>query len=236
MQSSVTYTLTDNVENLQLVGGDIDGFGNELDNVVTGSQGNNFLDGGAGTDVVSGGGGNDILAGTGFDTLVGGEGDDSYGVVATTTTIVELAGEGSDAVFSSVDYVLGDNIEVLIMQLGATSGTGNELNNQIYGSTADNILNGGDGQDFLEGGGGNDVFVFAKGELDFDYISSSFDGNGAGLGDSLQFTGYGAGATITQVAGNATGSVYEVTDGVGPAEQLIILGTYVLDTEDVTFL
>ena len=51
IQSSVTYTASNNVENLTLTGSDnINGTGNSLDNTLTGNSGNNVLDGGSGTD------------------------------------------------------------------------------------------------------------------------------------------------------------------------------------------
>jgi Ca2+-binding RTX toxin-like protein len=60
VQSTVTYTLTANVERLSLQGSNaIDGSGNAMANVMAGNSANNTLDGREGNDILSGGGGND---------------------------------------------------------------------------------------------------------------------------------------------------------------------------------
>lgn len=57
--SSVSYTLSDNVQNLTLTGtADMSATGNYLDNIITGSAGNDTLYGGAGHDTLIGGAGN----------------------------------------------------------------------------------------------------------------------------------------------------------------------------------
>jgi Ca2+-binding RTX toxin-like protein len=64
--SSVSYTLTEWVERLQLTGSAaIDGTGNELANWLTGNAAANRLTGLAGGDRLEGGAGNDVLAGGG---------------------------------------------------------------------------------------------------------------------------------------------------------------------------
>ena len=71
-QSSVTYRMAANVEDLLLTGrGAINGFGNGLANVMTGNAGANTLSGGGGNDRLSGGGGADLLVGgAGADIFV----------------------------------------------------------------------------------------------------------------------------------------------------------------------
>jgi Ca2+-binding RTX toxin-like protein len=60
IESSVSYTLSDNVENLALTGtAAINGTGNGLNNAIVGNSANNVLTGGAGTDTLMGGAGND---------------------------------------------------------------------------------------------------------------------------------------------------------------------------------
>ena len=80
VMASISYMLTANVENLTLTGATaINGYGNSLDNVLTGNAGANYLDGGAGNDSLIGGAGNDTLTGgAGNDTLDGGAGADFF--------------------------------------------------------------------------------------------------------------------------------------------------------------
>ena len=108
VQSSISYTLGANVENLLLTGtAAINATGNTLDNVLTGNTGNNVLSGGAGNDTLIGGAGN--------DTMIGGSGNDIYVVDAAGDVVTELAAEGTDTVQSSVSYTLGANVENLTL-------------------------------------------------------------------------------------------------------------------------
>ncbi|MFM6269093.1 MAG: calcium-binding protein, partial [Dolichospermum sp.] len=160
VNASISYTLTNHVENLTLTGsGNINGTGNSLNNTLTGNSGNNTLTGNAGNDTLNGG--------DGIDTLIGGLGNDVYVVDTTTDTITENANEGTDAVQSSVtfDLTVFPNIENLTLTgTTAINGTGNAGNNTIIGNSGNNTLNGGGGRDILTGGVGSDIFVFRFGQ------------------------------------------------------------------------
>lgn len=76
VNSSVTYTLPVNVENLTLTGASpINGTGNGLINTITGNAANNQLNGGAGNDTINGG--------IGIDSLTGGIGNDIFRFTTT---------------------------------------------------------------------------------------------------------------------------------------------------------
>ncbi|MGE8189998.1 M10 family metallopeptidase C-terminal domain-containing protein, partial [Pseudomonas sp. NPDC086278] len=142
--SYVDYSLGANVENLTLIGANINGTGNNLNNTLKGSAGNNILDGGAGADFMVGDTGNDTY-------IVDNVGD----VVSETST---LASE-IDTVQSSVTFTLGANLENLTLTGSANlNGTGNNLNNTLIGNAGNNVLFGGAGADFMAGGAGEDLY------------------------------------------------------------------------------
>ena len=145
--SSIDWALSGNFENLTLIGSaNVNARGNSLSNLLIGNNGNNVLNGNGG-----------------IDTMIGGLGNDTYIVDNSIDIVNEKQNSGFDWVRSSVNWILGDNLENLILTGGGNlSGTGNALNNQIEGNGGDNILDGGQGRDGLRGKGGADIFRFSN--------------------------------------------------------------------------
>lgn len=177
VKSSITYSLPLNVENLELTGlTDLNGTGNDSNNLILGNSGNNLLDGKNGADTLQGGTGDDtLIGGGGVDVLNGGDGSDTYKVGSNEDKIIETARDGDeDVVESTVSYSLGDNLEVLtLVGPAALSGTGNKLDNVIegsevgnalYGEAGDDSILGYDGADTIDGGAGNDTIDGGKGQ------------------------------------------------------------------------
>ena len=159
ISSSVSYTLSDNVEDLILTGTDsINGYGNDLNNVITGNLADNIIDGGAGA-----------------DTMIGGDGNETYYVDNIGDVVTEVVDEGIDLVSSSINYTLGDNVENLTLTgTDSLTGTGNELDNVITGNSGDNTLTGGEGDDTLIGGEGADSLIGWTGD-DVYYVDDASD-------------------------------------------------------------
>ena len=155
VQSSISYTLGANLENLMLVdpstgSGQVNGTGNALDNVLTGSSAANVLS--------------------------GGEGNDTY-VIGTGDTVVELAGEGTDRVQTGVNMTLGANVENLTLTGSASLiGTGNELDNVLQAEGSISILAGGDGNDtYMVGPNGDDDILVETASGGIDTVIAGHD-------------------------------------------------------------
>ncbi|WP_294171690.1 calcium-binding protein, partial [uncultured Sphingomonas sp.] len=101
-------------------------------------------------------------------------------------------GEGRDQVRSSVSFVLGGNLEELLLTgSAAAAGTGNGLGNVLRGNAAANALDGLDGADELHGNDGNDSLdggtgddrLFGGGGNDTLFGNAGYDRMYGGTGD-----------------------------------------------------
>jgi Ca2+-binding RTX toxin-like protein len=189
--------------------------GDGTSNLIYGHLGDDTLSGGAGDDVLNGGGGR--------DSMTGGTGHDTYVVDIAADQVVENAGEGTDQVQSSVDYILGANLENLqLTGIGDINGTGNTLANIIVGNEGNNILNGGGGKDAMEGGKGDDSYIVDSAD---DVVTEKEDeGNDtiiASIGFDITALANIENVTLTGSAAIATGNAQaNVLIGTGGANTL----------------
>jgi Ca2+-binding RTX toxin-like protein len=224
VDSLISYTLGNNLENLTLLSNAANGTGNSLNNFIRGNSIANRLLGLTGNDTLDGGSGN--------DTLDGGDGNDTYYIDSTGDVILETSATSIESIVSTFTYTLGRNFEHLTLAgINAINGTGNNLNNMVTGNEAANQLDGGTGNDTLIGGLGNDTyFVESLGDViqetstivtEIDTVISTFTytlgsnlenltltGSSAlnGVGNSLNnaITGNGAANSLSGGDGNDT--------------------------------
>jgi Ca2+-binding RTX toxin-like protein len=205
IRSTVSYSLVDtdgaggnggNVENLELVGSDINGTGNGLDNIIYAGDGNNVIDGGGGNDTVS------------------------Y-AWATAPVQINLAivgaqgtgGSGSDTLIS-IEYLEGSAFADSLG--GSTDLTANLLSglagsDSFYGLSGNDTVMGGEGGDYINAGGVGNM-VIDGGEvldlwfgLDMNYVS--YAQASAGIVANLSgITGVGSTGSGTVIKGNAGGT------------------------------
>jgi Ca2+-binding RTX toxin-like protein len=163
VQSFIDYTLEANVENLVLFAGR-KGFGNDLNNVITGSggadtiqsgKGNDTLLGNASNDGISGGDGNDVIeGGIGADSLEGGAGNDLF--LYRLENIIDLIPLGGDFIS---DFEVGkDKIDLLDLFSDFDVGSSDPVGAgflQLLVSGADTLVR------FDSNGGGNSFVTLA---------------------------------------------------------------------------
>jgi Ca2+-binding RTX toxin-like protein len=179
-------------------------FGTNLDDTLTGTDGNDTIYGKAGKDTLSGLGGNDRLygnkgndtltGGSGNDFLFGGGGDDTiYGdtLFGNETGNDRLyGGAGNDLLFGGYgnDKIYGDE--------GNDSLNGYYGNDRLYGGSGDDNLAGSWGNDVVNGGSGNDYIDGAGGRRPSDTFN--FTSSGAGRdGQGIAYAGSNDYALIT---------------------------------------
>ncbi|WP_022685541.1 M10 family metallopeptidase C-terminal domain-containing protein [Sphingomonas phyllosphaerae] len=210
VETAVGWTMGIGIENVRVLNdARVTIVGNYLNNVMRagagsvifdGGLGNDTLTGGAARDNLSGGGGDDrIDGGAGMDVMTGGAGDDLYVVDANGDLVVEAANGGTDTVRSGTDYTLTANVENLYLIGAARTGTGNTLDNGLYGTAGNDTLSGLAGNDVLKGWAGDDrLFGGAGGDTLY----------GAEGNDRLD-----GGAGADRMQGDGGDDIYFVDDG-----------------------
>ncbi len=150
IQSSVTYTLPVEVENLTLTGTTaINGTGNGLANKINGNSAANILKGAIGNDLLVGNGGADQLlgghgndsfnGGAGNDTLTGGLGADKF--IYNTNAAFTISAVGVDSI---TDFIMaqGDKIvldKTTFPKISSVAGTGFSINSEFAKVTTDTL-------------------------------------------------------------------------------------------------
>jgi serralysin len=212
VQSSASYVLGVNIENLTLLGIAANGTGNALNNNIIGNASTNILTGGAGNDTLSGNDGNDYLyAGTGNDSLNGGNGNDVLRGGAGADRLDGGIGNDYASYYDSLNSTLTVNLLNALLNTGDALGdtfvniewlqgssiannnlTGNAGNNNLYSYNGSDTLNGGSGNDLLSAGAGNDSLQGGAGN------DTLYGGVG---NDRFQFSGGLIATTVTALLG-----------------------------------
>jgi len=150
IETSVDYTMPENVETLVAVGG--------LGLRLTVGTGSGRMDG---------------SRNAAADTLVGGASDDGYTVDALDVVIESADGGQQDTSYGSTSYTMADNVEIgRLLDTVAGGITGNASANWLFGNANGNALNGAagndtlfgyEGADNLDGGAGDDQLYGGEG-------------------------------------------------------------------------
>ena len=213
------FTLPQNVEVLNLKGSAIRGWGNSGEYWIYGNANNNTLD-----------------ARSGSGHLFGSVGDDIYFVDSIGDSLTENAGEGTDTVYASLDFVLPQNVEVLNLGGSAVRGVGNSGEYWIYDNANNNIIDARGGTGHLFGGAGDDTYLVdgasdqvaegSSGGNDTIYASATY---GLNEGSEIE-TLSASGTSAVDLTGNSYGNTLigngaaNILDGRGGPDTLWGLG------------
>jgi Ca2+-binding RTX toxin-like protein len=182
--------------------------GDAGDNVLVGLKGADFLYGQQGNDYLYGGDDNDhLFGGAGADVLDGGNGIDIVRYDFSTTGVTVrldlgygVGGEAQGDVFGNIEAVHGSQFADVIV--------GNAADNLVYGWVGADWLYGNGGADQLIGGLGADQYFGGLGD---DAFVVNFSDMQAGVYDTINDFGFGAGNADTLYLGGFASGSYTAT-------------------------
>ena len=114
---------------------------------------------------------------------------------------MESANQGFDRVSASIDYVLPQDLEQLTLTGSALRGTGNALDNLLFGNERANVLDGQAGADQMSGGLGDDRYVV---DNQGDVLTESAN---AGIDTVLASVNYSLAANLDNLLLTGSGSI-----------------------------
>ena len=141
---------------------------------ITGSRFGDTLDGGSGNDNIRGGGGDDaiVVSGTaagldvvsgeqGYDRIVGSPGDDNIAfnrIYGGSQSVEEIDGGGGFNQILGTRYADVLDFSTTLLTAIATI-SAKKGDDDVFGSTGNDVIEGGEGNDDLFGNAGDDVFL-----------------------------------------------------------------------------
>ena len=128
-------------------------YGHEGNDEIHGGDNHDYIDGGTGADTMYGYGGNDTY-------VVDNAGDR---VIETNCMVVFSSGTDRSTRPSASRCRISSSNSVLLDGAGAINGTGNSLDNELWGNSSGNTFSGGDGKDEIFGLGGADTLLGGAG-------------------------------------------------------------------------
>lgn len=208
VQSSVTHTLSVNLENLTLTGSDPSNgtgndsrdnviIGNGAANILSGLAGNDNLTGNNGDDTLHGGTGNDTLQGnSGVDTVNGNDGDDL--ILFTSGHFYDNVdgGAGSDTLDATAVNRNGDTFDFEAGLISGYPGGQTVANIEIFlgGQGNETIVSDGNSHSY-SGNGGDDYMIAEIG-------GETMDGGAGGI-DTIDLARWNGDYTVDMNTGSS---------------------------------